>query len=110
MEFCPKCGGIMVPVSPSELKCRRCGYVIKKDEPMREEDLVIKKTITHGPKSKTYVVGGEEDFKTMPTTTVVCPKCGFREAYYWQVQTRSADEPSTTFFRCRKCGYTWREY
>ncbi|RLG10996.1 MAG: transcription factor S, partial [Thaumarchaeota archaeon] len=40
----------------------------------------------------------------------ICPKCGNREAYYWAVQTRSADEPMTRFFRCTKCGYTWREY
>ncbi|MFX1287916.1 MAG: transcription factor S, partial [Promethearchaeota archaeon] len=25
-------------------------------------------------------------------------------------QTRSADEPSTSFFRCLECKHTWREY
>ncbi|MEM4865380.1 MAG: hypothetical protein QXY09_02690 [Acidilobaceae archaeon] len=26
------------------------------------------------------------------------------------MQTRAADEPPTRFYRCTKCGYTWREY
>ncbi|MCD6114052.1 MAG: transcription factor S, partial [Thermoprotei archaeon] len=39
-----------------------------------------------------------------------CPKCGNREAYVWMMQTRAADEPPTRFYRCTKCGYTWREY
>ncbi|MCK4973458.1 MAG: transcription factor S, partial [Candidatus Heimdallarchaeota archaeon] len=28
----------------------------------------------------------------------------------WMVQTRSADESPTRFFRCTACGETWREY
>jgi len=26
------------------------------------------------------------------------------------IQTRAADEPPTRFYRCTKCGHTWREY
>jgi len=32
MKFCPKCGGLMVPVKEKEktvLKCTKCGYVMK---------------------------------------------------------------------------------
>ncbi|MHA1835893.1 MAG: transcription factor S [Candidatus Odinarchaeia archaeon] len=108
MEFCEECGGLLIPISEKELKCRRCGAIVKKDVNLNATEFSIKKTIKHGPKSKTYVV--ENDIKTMPTTNIECPKCGYKEAYYWQVQTRAGDEPSTSFFRCRKCGYTWREY
>lgn len=38
-----------------------------------------------------------------------CPKCGNGEAYYNEVQTRSADEPATLFFRCVKCHHNWKE-
>ena len=38
-----------------------------------------------------------------------CPKCGHGEAYYNEVQTRSADEPATLFFRCCKCHHNWKE-
>ena len=36
-------------------------------------------------------------------------KCGGKEAYYWLIQTRSADEPPTQFFKCVKCKHTWRD-
>lgn len=42
------------------------------------------------------------------TDTEVCSKCGNNEARWWMVQTDSADEPSTQFFRCTKCMHTWR--
>ncbi|RLG87398.1 MAG: transcription factor S, partial [Thermoprotei archaeon] len=41
---------------------------------------------------------------------VRCPRCGYDEVYYWEVQTRAADEPTTRFFKCARCGYVWREY
>jgi len=51
-----------------------------------------------------------ENVKTLPTTNVVCPACGNREAYWWLRQLRAADESEVRFFRCTKCGKTWREY
>ena len=42
------------------------------------------------------------------TDAVECPKCGNKQAFWWIVQTDSADEPSTQFFRCTKCNHTWR--
>ncbi|WEU39642.1 MAG: transcription factor S [Candidatus Odinarchaeum yellowstonii] len=109
MDFCDECGGLLYPTSDKELKCRRCGKTfIKNNEPNSTEEIAIKKTLVHGPKSKTYIV--KEDVNTMPTVKAECPKCNNKLAYYWQVQTRAADEPSTSFFRCTVCGYTWREY
>lgn len=46
----------------------------------------------------------------LPKTEVECPKCGHNEAYWWMIQTRSADEAPTTFYRCVNCGHTWRDY
>ncbi|XP_009886065.1 PREDICTED: transcription elongation factor A protein 3-like [Charadrius vociferus] len=39
------------------------------------------------------------------TTFVLCNECGNR----WKVQTRSADEPMTTFVLCNECGNRWKE-
>jgi len=37
-----------------------------------------------------------------------CGKCGKRETTYYQMQTRSADEPMTTFHTCTNCGSRWK--
>lgn len=37
-----------------------------------------------------------------------CFKCFQRVCTYYQLQTRSADEPMTTFVTCLKCGNRWR--
>jgi DNA-directed RNA polymerase subunit M len=53
---------------------------------------------------------GDSDIRTNPVAQVECPKCGNISAETWSLQTRSADEPTTIFFRCTKCAHTWREY
>tara|TARA_B100000900_G_C20149469_1_gene541254 strand:- start:30 stop:560 length:531 start_codon:yes stop_codon:yes gene_type:complete len=37
-----------------------------------------------------------------------CFKCGKRQCTYYQLQTRSADEPMTTFITCLNCGNRWK--
>jgi transcription elongation factor S-II len=37
-----------------------------------------------------------------------CGRCGQRDTMYNQVQTRSADEPMTTFVLCNHCGNRWK--
>ncbi|XP_062871218.1 transcription elongation factor A protein 2 isoform X2 [Trichomycterus rosablanca] len=47
-------------------------------------------------------VGGTE------TDMFVCGKCKGKSCTYTQVQTRSADEPMTTFVLCNLCGNRWK--
>lgn len=37
-----------------------------------------------------------------------CGKCQQRKCKYYQLQTRSADEPMTTFVTCVNCGNRWK--
>ncbi|KAG7124113.1 Transcription elongation factor S-II like protein [Verticillium longisporum] len=37
-----------------------------------------------------------------------CGKCGQKKVSYTQAQTRSADEPMTTFCECTVCGNRWK--
>ncbi|GIQ80387.1 hypothetical protein KIPB_001180 [Kipferlia bialata] len=37
-----------------------------------------------------------------------CSKCKAKQTTYYQLQTRSADEPMTTFCTCIPCGHSWR--
>jgi DNA-directed RNA polymerase subunit M/transcription elongation factor TFIIS len=43
------------------------------------------------------------------STLFKCRKCGSRETSYYEVQTRSADEPMTQFVTCIKCNNKWKE-
>ena len=43
------------------------------------------------------------------TTLFKCRKCGSRETSYYEVQTRSADEPMTQFITCLKCDTRWKQ-
>jgi DNA-directed RNA polymerase III subunit RPC11 len=38
-----------------------------------------------------------------------CPRCDSKEAFFMEIQTRSADEPASLFFRCTQCAQRWRE-
>ena len=38
-----------------------------------------------------------------------CRKCGSRSTSYYEVQTRSADEPMTQFITCLNCNCRWKQ-
>ncbi|EMC95202.1 hypothetical protein BAUCODRAFT_530419 [Baudoinia panamericana UAMH 10762] len=42
------------------------------------------------------------------STTMTCNKCKQSRVAYTQAQTRSADEPMTTFCECTNCGNRWK--
>jgi transcription elongation factor S-II len=42
------------------------------------------------------------------TDTFKCRKCHSNKCTYYQMQTRSADEPMTTFVTCINCGNRWK--
>ena len=46
--------------------------------------------------------------KEQATDQYQCSRCHKRECTYYQLQTRSADEPMTTFVTCLNCGKRWR--
>ncbi|KAK1399743.1 Transcription elongation factor [Heracleum sosnowskyi] len=42
------------------------------------------------------------------TTQFKCSRCGKNECTYYQMQTRSADEPMTTYVTCVNCDKRWK--
>ncbi|MGQ9787817.1 MAG: transcription factor S [Candidatus Hadarchaeaceae archaeon] len=107
MQFCPRCGRLLLPQKDQGqviLVCSSCGHVVR-DENFEDYSIIKKAAVSND------VVVVEEEAKTgLPTAKVRCPKCGHDRAYWWMRQTRSADEPTTRFYRCAKCGKVWREY
>jgi DNA-directed RNA polymerase subunit M len=108
MEFCEKCGGLMVPKKSGDrvfLECRSCGNrkeTEKKDFKMSN--------VRNNMKGKILVLDEKSKIDVLPKTDATCPKCGNAEALWWFVQMRAADEPPTKFLRCTKCSHVWREY
>ncbi|KAH9385966.1 uncharacterized protein NEMAJ01_0862 [Nematocida major] len=45
----------------------------------------------------------------LPERYAMCSECPSTTANYYQMQTRSADEPMTIFNTCVQCKHTWRE-
>lgn len=86
------------------LLCNLCGHSEKGGE--LEGYKVVKKA----EKEADIPIVDEKIGPILPTARARCPSCGHDTAYWWLRQTRSADEPSTRFYRCVKCGKVWREY
>ncbi len=108
MDFCPECGNLMNPEKKEGkvvLVCSTCEYEEKGTD---ETDKSYKMVEESEGKDETAVIEREQE--SLPKTANKCPECGHEKAYWWMQQTRSADEPTTRFYRCVKCNHTWREY
>ncbi len=114
VNFCPTCEKLLrkkIINGKPYLVCNDCNYQI---EYSKEE---LKKSITKKSVEKkladnlTRVLDTDTDtMELKPKTQVECPECHYNEAFYEQYQTRSADEPATTFYSCVRCKHRWREY
>jgi transcription elongation factor S-II len=49
-----------------------------------------------------------EQNKQSKTDVYTCKKCRSKNCDYYQMQTRSADEPMTNFVWCNECGFRWK--
>jgi DNA-directed RNA polymerase III subunit RPC11 len=81
--------------------CKTCPYYYDIDRKISTSITLKKKEVDD--------VLGEDSWKSGAKTEAICPKCGHNEAFYMEVQIRSADEPATVFYKCTKCGKRWNE-
>ena len=109
MEFCDKCGGMMLPSTQNGkkvLKCK-CGYI--KPFPEQKSDLYKLKTkIEHSIREEVInlkeVLNWKEENLRSSIKDFRCPKCGYDKAQLVTRQTRRADEGMTHFIICLRCG------
>ena len=100
MEFCPKCGSVLIQ-KRKNFGCARCGYSTK-------EKLKLKTSEKIDEKNEIAVI--KKEMNTLPIVVEKCKNCKNEKAYFWTIQTRAGDEAETKFFKCTKCEHTWREY
>ncbi|RKP05427.1 DNA-directed RNA polymerase III subunit RPC10 [Thamnocephalis sphaerospora] len=107
MHFCPTCANVLLvrtDRSPHEFFCQTCPYIHPIETPIGDRTVLKRKDVDD-------VLGGAKAWENVDSTEERCPKCEHSRAYYMQIQTRSADEPMTTFYKCcnHACSYQWRE-
>ncbi|MHA1200955.1 MAG: transcription factor S [Candidatus Heimdallarchaeaceae archaeon] len=113
MDFCPNCGKILHTEKDKKSKaillCVKCGF---KRNLEVDEQVTFTEEIEHDLiREMTTVMNESEVDSTKPIKEMYCSKCKTKQnVSFWQIQTRSADESPTRFFRCVTCGETWREY
>jgi len=103
MEFCDRCRSLMYPAA-GKLVCRRCGFT---RDACGEQ---VVRSNSQPQNERSIAVHEKAEPAGLPTTRAPCPECGNGTAYWWLRQLRSADESEVRFFRCTRCGKTWREY
>ncbi len=101
MEFCQKCGSVIL-VNNNAAACINCGSKQKKKPKIEASEKLDNK--------KTIAIIKEGQDNTYPIIEIKCPKCLNKKAYFWTIQTRAADESETKFYKCLKCSHTWRVY
>ena len=69
-------------------------------QPDNWSELLELKKIRDENKYEPKLEASTDDFK--------CWKCKSKKCTYYQLQTRSADEPKTTFVSCLDCGNRWK--
>jgi DNA-directed RNA polymerase subunit M len=90
MEFCPKCGCVLVEKKKNSA-CPRCNYSAKGKLKLEvSEKIEVKPEIG---------VIDEKEVDVFPKINAECTKCGNHEAYFWTSQTRAGDESETKFYK-----------
>ena len=84
-----------------EIKAQDVGEMTHQDmAPARWQKLIEEKKIRDENKYTPKLEASTDNF--------TCRKCKSKKCSYYQLQTRSGDEPMTTFVTCLDCGSRWK--
>jgi DNA-directed RNA polymerase subunit M len=109
LRFCPKCDTRLrhSPGDEDQIVCSKCGF---KTKATKEVDRKAEQFNNKVNQDVSLKVMDGDTVEALPTTSIECPECKNNTAFWWMLQTRSADEATTQFYRCTKCNHTWRNY
>ena len=84
-----------------EIKAHRLAYMTHQEmNPDTWKELIELKEIRDKNKYNPVLEASTDEF--------TCRRCKSNQCTYYQMQTRSADEPMTTFVSCINCGTKWK--
>ena len=93
--------GLLKRLLSKEFKAHELAFMTHQDmSPEKWKQLIEDKKIRDENKYAPKLEASTDNF--------TCRKCKSKECTYYQLQTRSADEPMTTFVTCIKCSARWK--
>jgi DNA-directed RNA polymerase I subunit RPA12 len=114
-NFCGDCGEMLdfELIQNNNVQCQKCGGEVSV-ESITNFNI---KTVNEYQNSREWMnklANIEDKFKAKQklqrqTVEEKCPQCPSKKMYFYTMQTRSADEGSTVFYQCVKCGYVKKE-
>jgi transcription elongation factor S-II len=88
-------------ITKEEIKAHTVAFMTHQEmHPEKWSQLIAAKIIRDKNKYETNIEASTDSF--------TCRKCRSNKCTYYQMQTRSADEPMTTFVTCIDCGNRWK--
>jgi len=112
IKFCQECNNMLYPKEDKDNKvllyaCRNCDY-----KQIADNNCVYVNKITHDIDELARIVPEVIHDPTLPRTKEhPCPRCGHKEAVFFQGQSRRSEEDMRLYYVCTdtKCTHKWTE-
>ena len=92
---------LLAKLKSKEIKAHLIAFMTHQDmSPEKWQDLLDAKKIREENRYAPKLEANTDNF--------TCRRCKSKRCSYYQLQTRSADEPMTTFVTCIDCGNRWK--
>ena len=92
---------LLEKIKNKEIQAHMIGFMNHQEmKPEKWKALIDDKKERDKNKYSPKIIGNTDQF--------TCRKCKSNNCSYYQLQTRSADEPMTTFVTCISCGSRWK--
>ncbi|XP_014665495.1 PREDICTED: DNA-directed RNA polymerase II subunit RPB9-like [Priapulus caudatus] len=112
IRFCQECNNMLYAKEDKEGKvllyaCRNCDY-----QQIADNNCIYVNKIMHEVDELTHIVADVIADPTLPRTEDhSCPKCGHKEAVFFQSQTKRGEEGMRLYYVCTNsnCTHRWTE-